>query len=391
LGQGRVIRKGAYGATRKPKKVKQIPDVVLVGQFVPSDAYAGPKDSWIFSTRQGKTGYYNEVAGVPGAPTTIHLAQCVRPSFPGVGTPATPATGTAPTNAEGNAICVSTGFLWGMGNQGASLLPLLSPAAKLSRHSRDTNGIRRRAAKQGAVPWRKHAWRQTVKNGQTVDNVVRAVSGHKMQCESQHTNTADNWWRGCGLWAIDTANANSSHTALPWLQRSSADICCIQEMKVLDEGKLQACVARARGFKWRLHLSEARRTAANLASGGGAVGVRSGFGSTDNTDVLIPEGYRHRIVLTHAAAVCRGGLHVGSVWLRHSEGPTEENLGILQALADAVHTLRGPWVVGGDWNIPPEVLAETGLRPMLPHVTTQRTITSSCQGRLGTPFSGSSA
>ena len=47
-------------------------------------------------------------------------------------------------------------------------------------------------------------------------------------------------------------------------------------------------------------------------------------------------------------AVCRGGIHAGSIYLRNSEGLSERNLAILEEVARVVAGLRGPWLIGGD-------------------------------------------
>ncbi len=58
--------------------------------------------------------------------------------------------------------------------------------------------------------------------------------------------------------------------------------------------------------------------------------------------------------------MCKGGLHVVSVYLHDAEGLTQRNLDILQSLAGTLQAIRGPWVVAGDWNMPPNELASSG-------------------------------
>ena len=42
-------------------------------------------------------------------------------------------------------------------------------------------------------------------------------------------------------------------------------------------------------------------------------------------------------------------------------GPSDpNNLDILDYVAQLLKTLKGPWVIGGDFNTPPEKLAATG-------------------------------
>ena len=81
---------------------------------------------------------------------------------------------------------------------------------------------------------------------------------------------------------------------------------------------------------------------------------------TGNSDDLIPEGVQHRVAFSHVGAIVKGGLHLGSVWLRDTEGMTDENMAILQAVSQALTKLKGPWILGGDWNMPPEELMKSG-------------------------------
>lgn len=36
------------------------------------------------------------------------------------------------------------------------------------------------------------------------------------------------------------------------------------------------------------------------------------------------------------------------------------NLDLLQSIGAMLATLRGPWIIGGDWQCPPDELSETG-------------------------------
>eukprot|EP00973_Karenia_brevis_P061226 8512703-Karenia_brevis.AAC.1 len=108
---------------------------------------------------------------------------------------------------------------------------------------------------------------------------------------------------------------------------------------------------------WHCIASQAHRTAADRASGGCAIASKLGIGITPHSHVR--DGFSHRIHMTWIAGVLRGGIHFASVWLRDSEGLTAENLAILEEIACAIGKLRGPWIIGGDWNIDPDVLRST--------------------------------
>jgi hypothetical protein len=51
--------------------------------------------------------------------------------------------------------------------------------------------------------------------------------------------------------------------------------------------------------------------------------------------------------------------------MHDSEGLSERNLALLQVLAAALRTLRGPWIVGGDWNLTPQQLEATNILDVL--------------------------
>ena len=56
----------------------------------------------------------------------------------------------------------------------------------------------------------------------------------------------------------------------------------------------------------------------------------------------------------------KGGVHVFSVYLKDGDGMSDTNAAILTELAAAIAAVRGPWLVAGDWNMAPHVLAGSG-------------------------------
>ena len=68
-----------------------------------------------------------------------------------------------------------------------------------------------------------------------------------------------------------------------------------------------------------------------------------------------------RFQLQKVGAVCRGGMHLGSLYLRDMIGPSDpRNLEILGVVAQKLKVIAGPWIIGGDFNTSPEELAATG-------------------------------
>ena len=68
-----------------------------------------------------------------------------------------------------------------------------------------------------------------------------------------------------------------------------------------------------------------------------------------------------RFQLQRVGAVCRGGLHLGSIYLVDKIGPAAPmHLAVLDKAAEKLSTIKGPWIIGGDFNSTPEELAEIG-------------------------------
>ena len=68
-----------------------------------------------------------------------------------------------------------------------------------------------------------------------------------------------------------------------------------------------------------------------------------------------------RFQLQHVGAVCKGGLRLGLIYLVDLIGPAAPmNLAVLDKAAEALSTVKGPWIIGGDFNSTPEEGAQTG-------------------------------
>ena len=59
--------------------------------------------------------------------------------------------------------------------------------------------------------------------------------------------------------------------------------------------------------------------------------------------------------------MCKGGIHFGSCYLQCNWGHNRTfNLDLLQCMGALLATLSGPWIIGGDWQCPPDELRSTG-------------------------------
>jgi hypothetical protein len=130
-----------------------------------------------------------------------------------------------------------------------------------------------------------------------------------------------------------------------------------QETKRFSASGVESALADAKSQGWNAHLSLAHPTAAAMGSGGCAVMVRSGSGIIPASAQTVREPFRYRIAVAWVDAVCRGGIHCISVYLRHSEGLSPANMAILEELYAVVKQVKGPWLIAGDWNLTPQVLS----------------------------------
>jgi len=160
--------------------------------------------------------------------------------------------------------------------------------------------------------------------------------------------------RKLGLWSIDTTNPNAWSTGKRQiLSRTSADVVLMQETKQ-RENKIETAKRQADRMGWRVHLGPALVTSALGTSGGTGVASRKGLGSSPHT--FLADGYKHRIGAAWVGAIVKGGVHCFSLYLKDGDGMGDTNTAILTQLAAAIASVKGPWVVGGDWNMTPQDL-----------------------------------
>ena len=139
----------------------------------------------------------------------------------------------------------------------------------------------------------------------------------------------DSAWRDRGLWAMDICNANSWRTAqTAYLPRSRADILLVPETKIeLSDGPQLPGTACTKKSGWVATASSARRLPTGLRSAGCAVAVRLGYGMRPQQD-LIDDAHADRLHLAWVAAIVRGGVHAGTIYLRDSDGLSEFNMSV---------------------------------------------------------------
>ena len=173
------------------------------------------------------------------------------------------------------------------------------------------------------------------------------------------TTAACDHFREAGLWAFDTFNPNCGNKALDYLGATAADACFFQEMKCKVED-LDQQARTAAGQGWRLAGGPAKVTAKDGVSSGVAVAVRGHLSLAQPVTALEPGADATRFCIRWLGSVCRGGLHLISIYLRHSEGLSLANLDIVHSVAAAISDLKGPWLVAGDFNLEPSLLRQSG-------------------------------
>jgi hypothetical protein len=178
---------------------------------------------------------------------------------------------------------------------------------------------------------------------------------------SADTLLGSRWWKDHGLWAIDSSNPNSWTSARKnILMRSAADATLIQETKrIIYPDDPTLLKRQGRSIGWSISASSALTNESGYPSGGCAVTARRGFGLTPH-ETLVPDDFAHRLHFAWIGAVIPGGVHLGSIWLKDGQGISPLNLSILEQATIAIGRLRGPWILGGDWNIEPSELLATG-------------------------------
>ncbi len=276
--------------------------------FHHSKAFIGERSGFTFKTGQFGIGYYREAAAHAAASkTTIVLDDLV------------PHTRSTPSL---------------LSYEADRATPFRRRRARRARHP---NGKRKafptRASKANMLP--------------PVGQLLVGPSGE----------VGDRSWKEQGLWAIDCANGNSWQTLETCMVlRSKADILLAQETKIFEDDRLVGASLSARAAGWNPTFTPALRTAASKGSGGGAVLVRKGSGIKGNSIEAIKTQFQHRMCVSWIDAVFKGGVHCISIWLKDSEGMSATNKAILEELAVVIGGLKGPWVVGGDWNLTPDIL-----------------------------------
>ena len=187
----------------------------------------------------------------------------------------------------------------------------------------------------------------------------KAKSGFDSPLEDV-VDCSDKEWLKRGLWAVDCFNPNSWNSADAFLCSSTADFAAMQETRLPEAADCRAAEAAAARKGWSASINPAVRTPDGGASAGVAVLARKGNGIAFPTIAAVDPPDRPRISAMWVAGIQKGGVHIVSVYLWTGEGLSDRNVALLQRLELLLRTLRGPWLLCGDWNIDAEDFQRSG-------------------------------
>ena len=132
-------------------------------------------------------------------------------------------------------------------------------------------------------------------------------------------DVGDIWWRGAGLWALDSLNGGGAPALEEFLDASTADLFIFQETKALEH-RLPGLKKRAERKGFLIDFAPALALPSGRPSGGPAVGTTSFLGVDPRPGSVVPERFRHRLKLARTCGLEKGGVHLVSIWLAHMEG-----------------------------------------------------------------------
>ncbi len=170
----------------------------------------------------------------------------------------------------------------------------------------------------------------------------------------------DDRYREWGLWSVVTANVSAWHSADTLLRKVAADALLMQEHHVVGQDACDRHQASSACRRWRASLQPAAVTHAGGHSAGVGVVVARHTGLALDLDFPSGPAVAHRVQVRHWGGLCPGGVHLVCVYLYDGEGLSRRNMDLLQELAFVITHLRGPWLCGGDFNMTPTQLEESG-------------------------------
>jgi ribonuclease HI len=173
---------------------------------------------------------------------------------------------------------------------------------------------------------------------------------------------------GKDVWKFDTANVTAATSAEAYWQWTQADVVGFQETREARWDEINAFEQKAGRDGWRLHASgsgAAKGSDRIHSSGGVAVAAQGKYGMALSAVVPVAECLQGRFTVTWLGGLRKGGVHVMSAYLWTGEGMSVRNADLLDAVALYIATIRGCWILMGDFNMTPEELMASGWPKMV--------------------------
>jgi hypothetical protein len=141
--------------------------------------------------------------------------------------------------------------------------------------------------------------------------------------------SADDGYRRRGLWAFDSLNGNVASMVLGYLDRSAADVCFLQELRLANApilaGRAHGCVGAV------VVVRGACRGHAQWQHQCWCCGCRAvAMGWLLPRQAVDVDELRTRVQVRWMVADCRGGLRLLSVYLCCGEGLVQRNIDLLR-------------------------------------------------------------
>ena len=284
--------------------------------FYPADEYNGQMDGWVYKLGQAGMGYYLD--GVVEAPA-LELHKLIWPT-----------DGLVPVELNLD-----------------RMLDIKARVGDPATATTEDEKVRKRTAQKQR--------KKKARDKQGIDLVSQYVDGLMV-------DAADVSHREKGWWAFDTVNPNAMGGAETYLEQSSADFVASQETRVDDDKEIKEKEQSLEGRGWTTSIQKCNKGDGGGKSSGTAVSCRNHIGMAESiADGDLPAALAGRFRVRHIGAMCKGGFHFASGYLRCTVGLKHvSNLDYLQAVAGVLKSLRGPWVFAADFQNTPEQLRESG-------------------------------
>ena len=163
-----------------------------------------------------------------------------------------------------------------------------------------------------------------------------------------------------GLWAFDQANANCSNGFIKFLEVTTADVVCGQEIKRPQGQQCKAFESTAKAKGWQAAAQPCGYGKQGFPSASTAVAARAHLGLAEVPGLALGGPLQARMSVQWLGSIARGGIFVGSIYLHSGEGMLARNLRMLEEAARVLMALLGPWILAGDFQVEPQALLESG-------------------------------